>query len=211
MSRLGRGSAPRPAAAFLGVAAVAFLGVATVLLGLSGSGAAQDAGTAARGVPAVGFEASAVGSDGSAAAGDASVADFAWLAGTWRGVGPGGAVAEIHYMEPSAGVLPSVFRLVGDGRVVVLELITLAEEEDGVRMYVRHFSPALVPGEEEHPITLRLVEGGEDRWVFENVREGNPTVGVLTRTGPDAFVSASELRRPDGSVDTLRVEYERIP
>lgn len=141
---------------------------------------------------------------------DVTVADFAWLEGTWRGDGPGGSAAEIHYMEPSAGVLPAVFRLVQDGRVVVLELITLAEEEDGLHMYVRHFSPDLTPLEEGHPIALRLVEAGEDTFRFENVRDGNPTVGVVMRTPPDAFVSLSELRRADGSADTIRVEYGRL-
>lgn len=157
-----------------------------------------------------GFPVLADGSGGGSSPPEVGVEEFSWLEGTWRGSGPGGAAAEIHYMEPSAGVLPSVFRLVHDGRVVVLELITLAEEEDGLHMYVRHFSPDLTPLEEGLPIALRLVEAGEDTFRFENVRDGNPTVGVVMRTAPDAFVSLSELRRADGSADTIRVEYGRI-
>lgn len=140
-----------------------------------------------------------------------SVADFGWLEGTWRGPGPQDATAGIHFMEPSAGVLPAAFRLEQDGRVVVLEFLTLVEEEDGLHMYVRHFSPALVPMEEERAIDLRLEARDGDRWVFGNVREENPTVSVMTRTGPDAFVSMSELARPDGTADTIRVEYRRVP
>ena len=143
-------------------------------------------------------------------ASEVSVSDFAWLAGTWRGSGPVGTLAEVHYMEPRAGVLPSVFRLVGDGRVVVLELISLVEEDDGLHLYVRHFSPELVPMEEQRAIDLRLVGRDADRFDFENVHEGNPTTGVVHRTGPDAFVSISELLRPDGTRDTIRVEYRRV-
>ena len=148
--------------------------------------------------------------DGGGEPPDLSVSDFAWLEGTWRGPGPDGTVAEIHYMGPSAGVLPAAFRLVRGERVVVLEFVTLTEEEDGLYMYVRHFSPALEPMEKGHPITLRLVGREGDRFAFENVLEGNPTVAFLTRTGPDAVVSMSELARPDGSTDTIRVEYERV-
>lgn len=146
--------------------------------------------------------------DGAAGA-SASVADFGWMEGTWRGPGPQGAAAEIHFMAPSAGVLPAVFRLEQDGRVVVLELITLVEQDDGVHMYVRHFSPRLRPMEEEGAIDLRLEERRGERFVFENVREGNPTATVMTREGRDSFVSMSELARPDGSADTIRVEYRR--
>jgi hypothetical protein len=139
----------------------------------------------------------------------ASVADFGWMEGTWRGPGPQGSTAEVHFMEPSAGVLPAAFRLVQDGRVVVLEFFTLVEEDDGIHMYVRHFSPALRPMEEERAIDLRLEERRGDRSVFTNVREENPTVTVMTREGRDSFVSMSELARPDGSADTIRVEYRR--
>lgn len=154
------------------------------------------------------FPAPALAQDG-AAGPAATLADFAWMQGTWRGPGPQGATAEIHFMELSAGVLPAAFRLEQDGRVVVLELLTLVEEDDGLHMYVRHFSPQLRPMEEERAIDLRLEERRDARFVFANVRDGNPTVSVLTREGPEVFVSMSELARPDGTADTIRVEYRR--
>lgn len=139
-----------------------------------------------------------------------SLGDFAWLEGTWRGPGPDGTTAEIHFMEPSAGALPAAFRLAKDGELVLLEFMNLAEAEDGIHMYLRHFSASLVPMEEEGAIDLRLREGDGDRFVFENVRDGNPTVSVMSRTGPHAFVAMSELARADGTADTIRVEYRRL-
>lgn len=145
-----------------------------------------------------------------AAGQSASLADFAWLEGTWTGRGPDGATAEIHYMAPEAGTLPAIFRLWKDDRVVVVEAVTLVEEEEGLTMYVRHFTPALVPLEEAAALELRFTgqEGGA--FWFENVREENPRRTVMRRTGPDRVTVRSELLREDGTVDEIRVEYRRV-
>lgn len=136
--------------------------------------------------------------------------DLAWLAGTWRGPGPEGrGTAEIHFMAPEAGVMPSIFRLSDGDRVAVLEAITLVQEGEGLVMYVRHFDPALVPYEEEEALALRLTGREGHAFVFENVRAGaNPVRSVLTPTR-NGFVSMSELVGPDGSRSEIRVEYER--
>lgn len=140
---------------------------------------------------------------------DVGLADFAWLEGSWVGEGPQGATAEIHYMAPTAGVLPAFFRLVQGGRVVVLEAVTLRREGDGVFMYVRHFDAALVPLEEEHALRLELVGREGDAFLFENTRPGeNPRRSRLERTA-DGFTSWSELARPDGSADTIFVAWRR--
>lgn len=140
---------------------------------------------------------------------DVNLADFAWLEGSWRGTGPGGSTAEIHYMAQAAGVLPSVFRLRAEDRTVVLETITLVEEEDGVHLYIRHFTPSLEPMEAERALALRLVERRGDCFLFENLYDENPRRGLLRRTGEDSFLSHSELLRDDGTVDEIRVEYGR--
>lgn len=76
-------------------------------------------------------------------------------------------------------------------------------------MYVRHFDPALVPLEEGRAIRLRLTGREGDAFTFENTREAeNPRSTVMTRTS-EGFTSWSELARPDGTTDTIRVEYHR--
>jgi hypothetical protein len=134
---------------------------------------------------------------------------FAWLAGTWQGQLDDGSVAEIHFMPAEAGVLPAVFRLWNDERTLILETITVVQEEGRIVMYVRHFSPALVPMETEGAIALVLVGRQGETLLFENANEGqNPRRSWMRRTA-DGFVSASELARPDGSTDEIRVEYRR--
>ena len=146
-----------------------------------------------------------VGADGQRV----GVSDFDWLAGEWAGPGPDGTTAEIDYMPPSGAVLPALFRLLQGDRVLLLEAITLVEEDDGLFMYVRHFDPTLVPMEKEQAIRLRLVERDGETFFFENTEPGrNPVRSVLTRT-PHGFVSRSFLARPDGSTDTLEVAYHR--
>jgi Domain of unknown function (DUF6265) len=146
----------------------------------------------------------------SAAAQEASLSDFAWLTGTWRGSGPEGAVAEIRYMEPEAGVLPALFGLHRPSEVLIMEVISMVQEDDGLFLYVRHLDPALVPQEDGPAIRLHLTERHGDTFVFQNVRPGeNPVRSVLVRTA-DGFTSWSELARPDGRTDTIRVAYRKV-
>lgn len=137
--------------------------------------------------------------------------DFAWLEGTWRGAGPDGTTAEIHYMAPLTGVLPSVFRLWRGDKVLLLEVITLVQQDTGITLHVRHFTPALEPLEAEHALTLQLVAREGDRFIFQNTRDENPRRTVLERTAPDGFRSWSELRHDDGTTGEIRVEYRRVP
>lgn len=140
---------------------------------------------------------------------EVTVEDFRWMAGEWEGAGPGGSTAEIDYMPPRGGVLPALFRLTQGERVVVLEAVTLVDEEDGLFMYVRHFDPALVPLEKERAIRLHLIRRDGEKFYFENVNEGqNPVRSTMTRT-PSGFESRSILARDDGTTDEIRVEYRR--
>lgn len=166
-------------------------------------------------------EAGAVGASAGQGHGEASmiqeapavtVEDFAWLEGRWIGEGPEGATAEIHYLAPKAGVLVGTFRLVQADRLIVLELITLVNGEEGVEMRVRHFDGTLTVFEEDHPLTLVLQEAGDDLYRFRNVYEGeDPVVAEVRVLGPDRHVSWSRLEHqgPDGPSE-IEVEYRRV-
>lgn len=137
------------------------------------------------------------------------LADLAWLEGSWSGAGPAGSTAEVHYMAPRANVLASLFRLRTENRVVVLEAITFVETDDGILLYVRHFTPELVPLEAERALALRLTARDGDRFTFENLYDENPRSTDIERTGSDTFRAWSVLLRPDGTTDEIRVEYRR--
>jgi hypothetical protein len=98
-----------------------------------------------------------------------TIADFAWLAGSWEGRMTGGSgIAEVIFAKPNAGVITGVMRLIDGGKVVVVELITLVDTPRGVEMRFRHFSPALEAYETERKQTMRLVTSDGARFVFEN-------------------------------------------
>lgn len=59
----------------------------------------------------------------------ATIEDMKWLAGTWRGKGMGGTVEEI-WSEPQAGVMMGMFRFMQEGKLQMLELMTLSEKDD---------------------------------------------------------------------------------
>lgn len=70
----------------------------------------------------------------------ASIADLAWLTGTWRGPGLGGVTEEI-WSEPRDGAMMGVFRLMRDGEPAFYELLLLEEEGGTVVLRVKHFNP----------------------------------------------------------------------
>lgn len=192
--------------------AVVALALVGVLLSIGAPDlCAQDAAAApdARGQEAPAEPLHCTGEEEASSAG-ATLADFAWMAGTWRGEVPRAGTAEVHYMPPAAGVLPSVFRLRTEERTILLEAITLVEDERGLTLYARHFSPALEPLEEAHAIELRFTERRGDCFLFENVREENPRRSLIRRLGAEAFLGWSELWREDGGRDEIRVEYRRV-
>ena len=69
----------------------------------------------------------------------ATIEDFAWLAGYWRGEAFGGIVEEI-WSEPLGGTMMCMFRLIKDDKVVFYELVLLGKEENSVSMKLKHFN-----------------------------------------------------------------------
>jgi hypothetical protein len=84
----------------------------------------------------------------------ATLADFAWLAGTWSERGEG-SVSEESWQAPLGDVMLGTWRLVVGGRAKVLELLELRQEGTAVVFRLRHFDGALVGWEEKDaPIEL---------------------------------------------------------
>lgn len=74
----------------------------------------------------------------------AKLTDFAWLEGNWRGEwGP--RVAEQVWLQPNAGLMLGVFRLIEGDKPLVIELFTMVQKPDGINFYLRHFTSELVP------------------------------------------------------------------
>lgn len=145
----------------------------------------------------------------------ATLADFAWLAGNWRGKlqGPRGLVTEQYWAEPQAGVMMGMFRLsdpANAGRTVLLEFISFRETPEGVEMRMRHFDTALTPMEKEEPLRLLLASTDGTRFVFENPVNNVPKRSIVTRVGENGYTGRSEIIRDTGEVTLIETVWERV-
>jgi hypothetical protein len=145
----------------------------------------------------------------------ATLADFAWLAGQWRGQtqGPNRFTAEEFWADAQGGAMMGMFRLLdpaNGNRVLILEFFTLRETPDGVEMRIRPFDAALVLLEKEDSIILKLAESDGPRFTFQNPVHARPKRGVLARVGADAFTWRAEFHRDTGETNLVEVSLERV-
>ena len=118
-----------------------------------------------------------------------TLADFAWLAGRWQGAwGP--RVAQQVWTAPKAGLMMGTFQLTENDTTLVLELFTLVQQSDGIKLRIRHFTPSLVAWENPGPIVLNLQSADAKAIVFENALDGCTKRAVFTRIDADTYVSA---------------------
>ena len=137
-----------------------------------------------------------------------TLADLAWLAGSWQGTwGP--RLAEQIWSAPKAGVMMGTFQLVENNKTLVVELITLVDEPDGIKYGLRHFTPSLVAWENSGPIVLNLVSSDPQNTVFENPTDGEPKSASIARIDADTYVSRSEIIPAAGGAQVTEITYHR--
>jgi len=140
----------------------------------------------------------------------ATLADFAWLEGRWRGEwGP--RVAEQVWVSPKAGAMEGMFRLTEADKTLVIEFFTLVQKPDGIAFYFRHFTPSLAPWEKSDATVLNLTSVGGGKFGFENPVNGMPKVASLTRVDPDTYLSHSEIVPDAGEPQVIEITYKRQP
>jgi Domain of unknown function (DUF6265) len=137
-----------------------------------------------------------------------TLADFAWLAGRWQGSwGP--RTAQQVWTAPKAGVMLGTFQLAENDKTLVLELFTIAEDSDGIKFHLRHFTPSLVAWEKPGPTVLNLASADSKSIVFENPVDGQPKRTVITRIDADTYISRSEVVPEKGDLQVTEITYHR--
>ena len=182
-----------------------------ILLGLAAlprSFAQQSAGAGSRSNPPP-----AIASDPPAPSPKApasKLTDFAWLEGSWRGEwGP--RVAEQLWLQPKAGLMLGVFRLIEGDKPLVIELFTIVQKPDGINFYLRHFTSELVPWEKSDATVLNLASADGKKLDFENAANGMPKRAILTRIDADTYTSRTELVPQKGDMQVIEITYHRQP
>jgi hypothetical protein len=139
----------------------------------------------------------------------ATIADLAWVAGTWR-ADDKATVSEETWSPALGGAMVGTFRMVEGAKPVFYEFLLLEEDADGVVMRLRHFHPGMASWESEkdRPQTLRLVERGPNRARFQDVR---PEVDFgLTYAGEGRVLTVTlKGRKKDGSPLTTEFRFTR--
>ncbi len=132
----------------------------------------------------------------------ASIADMAWLAGTWTGEGFG-SEAEETWNKPKGGVMIGMFRLTKDEKPVFYEFMTLEETDGSLVMRVKHFHGNLVAWEErEKTVDFKFVKKDKNRLYFEGL--------TFEVAGPDAVTLYLAMSGKNGSVSEETFRYTRV-
>ena len=146
-----------------------------------------------------------------------TTSDFRWLAGNWEGRLTGRpGTADITFTTPREGTITGVMRLADNGKIIVVELISLVDTPDGVEMRFRHFSPALEAYETQFKQAMRLSSHSNERDVFDNtatydkaLMSTQPRTTQFIRRGPDEFVGRSDIIGDDGKPAVVESIYRR--
>lgn len=94
-----------------------------------------------------------------------SVADLAWMSGSWSGPMGGGLTLEENWNQPAHGTIACLMRMSGNGKTNIVELILIEDSGDSLVFRVRQWRPGLVPLDPPGQ-TMRLDELGEQRVSF---------------------------------------------
>jgi hypothetical protein len=138
-----------------------------------------------------------------------TLADFAWLAGKWRGE-LNGRQSETIWMPPNGRVMMGMFRLTEAEKTLVIELFTVIETAAGIEFRFRHFSPQLETWEKESPLLLNLAGFDGKQFAFENPSGNLPKRTFITRIGDDSYRVRSELIRDNGQMDIIEFPLQRV-
>lgn len=149
----------------------------------------------------VGVTGNTVRLDSGATSPPATLAEMAWLTGSWQGEGLGGVVEEI-WSPPSAGAMVGAFRLVRNGTTAFYELMTLVEHEGSLVLRLKHFNPDLTGWEEkDETVEFPLVGVDGDWFRFDGLS--------IHRRSADTMTIYVAISSKDGEDREAAFEYSR--
>ena len=131
----------------------------------------------------------------------ATLADVAWLVGSWTGTAFGQRF-EAVWNPPSAGSMVGLFKLYEGDEVSFYEILLLIEEQESLAIRVKHFSAEFVAWEDKPDyVSFPLVRVDEDAIHFSGLS--------FYRTGEDAFEGYIVMRN-DAGVREEKLTYRRV-
>lgn len=136
----------------------------------------------------------------------ATIADMAWLEGSWAGKGIGGNPAgETFTFAGENQMVGHFWQLDETGGIDFYELITVIPDGESLTMRLKHFTGDLSGWEDKDgaaALNFPLLERSEEVWKFGPV--------TFTQDGPDRLKVSVKVRLDDGSLSSFEFDYERV-
>jgi len=146
----------------------------------------------------------------------ASIADVAWIAGSWRGPAFGGICDEI-WSPPEGNNMVGMFRLVKDGKTVFYELMTIVEENNSLVMKLKHFNSSLNGWEEKDvsqnfPIVkIGLTEAFFSGLTYRKLTDGSLQIFVAMKEKSGELAEEEfRLRPPTSNEVKAKIEEKSL-
>ncbi|MBB4612520.1 DUF6265 family protein [Novosphingobium taihuense] len=132
----------------------------------------------------------------------ATLADIAWMEGSWEGEGIEGAPALEAYAPAAGGQMVGHFRQLNkDGSVMFYELITIVEDGGSLAYRLKHFNADLTGWEEKDKVvSFPLTDRKGDRLDFSGL--------VYERTGKDSMTASVRVTE-GGKTETIVFHFRR--
>lgn len=131
----------------------------------------------------------------------ATIEDFAWISGYWKGEAMGGIIEEI-WSKPIAGAMMGSFKLAVGDKVIFYELETLTEEEGSVILRLKHFGADLKGWEKQHvTVDFKLVKFSASKAYFDGL-----TFELVNNNELIIYVVIEE----DSSSEEVKFSYKRV-
>ncbi len=115
-----------------------------------------------------------------------TLADLAWMTGSWAGPIGGGQILEENWIEPEGGSLAALVRSTGNGATSMVELIVIEEENSTLVLRLQQWNPGFEP-RTPGPQTLVLDELGARRVSFKGSGASGMRSLTYASPAPDTF------------------------
>ena len=132
----------------------------------------------------------------------ATLADAAWLAGSWSGSAFGQQFEEV-WSRPSAGSMVGLFKLFDDEGVAFYEIMTITVEEGSLSLKVKHFNADFTAWEDKADfVNFRLVKLEQDALHFR---------GLSFYRRSDDSLDGYIVMHSDDTITEHHLSYSRKP
>lgn len=131
----------------------------------------------------------------------ATLADVAWLQGSWIGDMPEGPV-EIVFMQPQFGQMPAFVRAINKDGIIFYEITTFVEIANSLVTRLKHFTSALAGWEDKDAYIERpLIAKDRNTLHFHRM--------TYVRTGPDSHTVYFLNMSGEQEGETLVIPFRR--